>query len=203
MSAVAAARTTRVRAGGRRAGGGRTSRPGQRSPQTPACQAGRTPAVWTAVVPEAADGQSTDGSGSLQPPPPFVKAGPAGGRLRRRLQVRGPRVARRRRASSCAAGGHGGAAQESESSRRSSTSFMSTPMARPPIGGTSGRTRQPSTICLRRAPRPPRLARRLSVARQRVCVARTGLPLASTGSGPGTLVRVRADRGSSRGRGNR
>jgi hypothetical protein len=54
----AAARTTRVRAGGRRAGGGRTSRPGHRSPQTPACQAGRTPAVRTAVVPEAADSQS-------------------------------------------------------------------------------------------------------------------------------------------------
>jgi hypothetical protein len=37
----------------------------------------------TAAVPEAADGQSVDGSGSVQPSPPFLKAGPAGGRLRR------------------------------------------------------------------------------------------------------------------------
>jgi hypothetical protein len=57
--------------------------PGQRSPQTPACQPGRTPAVRTAVVPEAADGQSADRSGSLQLPLLFLKAGPAGGRLRR------------------------------------------------------------------------------------------------------------------------
>jgi hypothetical protein len=43
----------------------------------------RIPAVRTAAVPEAADGQSADGSGSLQLPLLFFKAGPAGGRLRR------------------------------------------------------------------------------------------------------------------------
>jgi hypothetical protein len=47
----------------------------------------RTPAVRRAVaraaVPEAADGQSADRSGSLQLPPLLLKAGPAGGRLRR------------------------------------------------------------------------------------------------------------------------
>ena len=43
----------------------------------------RTPAVRRAVVPEAADGQSADGPGSLQLPLLFLKAGPAGGRLRR------------------------------------------------------------------------------------------------------------------------
>jgi hypothetical protein len=40
-----------------------------------------TPAVRTAVVAEAADGQSADGSGSLQLPLLFLKAGLAGGRL--------------------------------------------------------------------------------------------------------------------------
>jgi hypothetical protein len=40
----------------------------------------RTPAVRTAVVPEPADGQSADRSGSLQFPLLFLKAGPAGGR---------------------------------------------------------------------------------------------------------------------------
>jgi hypothetical protein len=35
----------------------------------------RTPAVRRAVVPEAADGQSADGSGSLQLPLPFLKPG--------------------------------------------------------------------------------------------------------------------------------
>jgi hypothetical protein len=34
-------------------------------------------------TPQAADGQSADGSGSLQLPLRFLKAGPAGGRLRR------------------------------------------------------------------------------------------------------------------------
>jgi hypothetical protein len=58
-SAVAAARTTGVRAGGRRAIGG------------------RTPAVRTAVVPEAADGQSVDRSGSLQLPLRFLEDGSA------------------------------------------------------------------------------------------------------------------------------
>jgi hypothetical protein len=42
-----------------------------------------TQPVRTALVPEAADGQSADRSGSLQVPLLFLKAGPAGGRLRR------------------------------------------------------------------------------------------------------------------------
>jgi hypothetical protein len=62
--------------------------PGGSLPRTPAwhrhepgqvCRttAVRTPAVRTAVVPEAADGQAADRSCSLQPPLPFLKAGPA------------------------------------------------------------------------------------------------------------------------------
>jgi hypothetical protein len=43
----------------------------------------RSAAVRRAVVPQAADGQSGDGSGSLQLPLLLLKAGPAGGRLRR------------------------------------------------------------------------------------------------------------------------
>jgi hypothetical protein len=80
---------TRVRAGGRRAGGGRTTvraadrRRRQHGHQHQPGHLCRTPAVRTAVVPEAADGQSADGSGSLQLPLLFLKAGPAGGRLRR------------------------------------------------------------------------------------------------------------------------
>jgi hypothetical protein len=42
-----------------------------------------TSPVLTAEGPEAADGQSADRSGSLQLPLLFLKAGPAGGRLRR------------------------------------------------------------------------------------------------------------------------
>ena len=82
MSAVAAARTARVRAGGQRAGGGRTSvraRDRRRPRPGHAC---RTPAVGTMVVPGAADGQSADRS-LVMTPPRFLKAGPAGGRLRR------------------------------------------------------------------------------------------------------------------------
>ena len=71
----------RVHAGGRRAVGGRTPvrasdrrghRHGHRHQPGHVC---RTPAVRTAVVPEAADGQSADRSGSLQLPLLFLKAG--------------------------------------------------------------------------------------------------------------------------------
>src|SRR5215217_6562603 len=41
-------------------------------------------------TPQAADGQSADRSGSLQLPLPFLKAGPAGGRLRRPSSRRQP-----------------------------------------------------------------------------------------------------------------
>ena len=47
--------------------------------------------VW--VVPEAADGQSADGSGSLQLPLLLLKAGPAGGRLRRPSSAGSTRLA--------------------------------------------------------------------------------------------------------------
>jgi hypothetical protein len=74
----------RVRAGGRRAvGAGHPSKGsdrrrhhhGHRMQPVRVC---RTPAVRTAVVPEAADGQSADGSGSLQLPLLFLKAGHRG-----------------------------------------------------------------------------------------------------------------------------
>jgi hypothetical protein len=76
----------RIHTSGRRARGGRTSV--RASLQTaadtiwPPTQPGpvcRTPAVRRAIVPEAADGQSADRSGSLQLPLLFLKAGPAGG----------------------------------------------------------------------------------------------------------------------------
>jgi hypothetical protein len=73
--------------GGQSGDADRTPAQGVRSPRTSACQQDqpvrmcRTPAVRTAVVPEAADGQSADRSDSLQLPLLFLKA--AGGRLRR------------------------------------------------------------------------------------------------------------------------
>jgi hypothetical protein len=79
-SAVAAARATGVHAGGRRAVvGGRTpvrAADRRRHRHGHVC---RTPAVRRAAVPEAADGQSADGSGSLQLPLLFLKAGLSGG----------------------------------------------------------------------------------------------------------------------------
>jgi hypothetical protein len=81
--------STRVHAGGRRAVGGLAPSGACRSPrhryghQHQPGRLCRIPAVRRAVVPEAADGQSADGSGSLPPPPLFLKAGPAGGRLQR------------------------------------------------------------------------------------------------------------------------
>jgi hypothetical protein len=49
----------------------------------------RTPGVRRAVVPEAADGQSADRSDPIQLPLPFLRAGPAGGRLRGRPRPAG------------------------------------------------------------------------------------------------------------------
>ena len=51
--------------------------PGRGPSRTPAWPRVRTPAVRTAVVPEAADGQSADRSGSLQLPLLFLKQRPA------------------------------------------------------------------------------------------------------------------------------
>src|SRR5215218_8736428 len=59
----------------------------------------------TAIVPQAADGQSADRSGSLQLPLPFLKAGPAGGRLRRPSSAAEPLVRSFGKARTCAANG--------------------------------------------------------------------------------------------------
>jgi hypothetical protein len=73
MSAVAAARITCVDAGGRHAVVSRTPvraadrRRHRAWPSPPACHVCRTPAVRRAVVPEAADGQSADGSPLMVP----------------------------------------------------------------------------------------------------------------------------------------
>ena len=71
MSAVAAARTTPCPRWWPACGRRPDIRPGHRSPDRRRRRPGhacRTPAVRTAVVPEAADGQSADRSGSLQVP---------------------------------------------------------------------------------------------------------------------------------------
>jgi len=65
----------------------------------------RTPAIRGVVVREAADGQSADRSGSLQLPLPFLKAGPAGGRLRRPSSAAEPLVRSFGKARTCAANG--------------------------------------------------------------------------------------------------
>jgi len=56
-------------------------------------------------TPQAADGQSADRSGSLQLPLPFLKAGPAGGRLRRPSSAAEPLVRSFGKARTCAANG--------------------------------------------------------------------------------------------------
>jgi hypothetical protein len=78
-----AARTTRVHAGHgvRSAAGGRTPVQGRRPPWTPAwpleaslaTDAGHQPSDGRSIVPEAADGQSADRSGSLQLAPLFSR----------------------------------------------------------------------------------------------------------------------------------
>jgi ketosteroid isomerase-like protein len=68
--------------------------------------------------------------------------------------------------------------QASGSSRRSFTSSISTPTARSPNGGTSGRTRKPSTICWSKSPHPLRLSRGpLGSLPTRQCSTWTGLAL--------------------------
>jgi hypothetical protein len=85
-SALVAGGRTPGRAGGREADGHPAGpadrRRHQHSHRHQPGHVRRTPAVRTAVVPEAADGQSVDRSGSLQLPLLFIKRRPAGGRKR-------------------------------------------------------------------------------------------------------------------------
>src|SRR6266508_3544629 len=83
MPAATTTRPPRHRASGRRAVGGRDTRMGVRPSRTPATATDTrltpvywTPAVRTAVIPDAADGQSAGSSDSLQPPLPLPQGRP-------------------------------------------------------------------------------------------------------------------------------